>query len=51
MLTGKELIMTFNSYIIVQGMTLNWGHVCNFECVDEAMSGGKFLAGKGLDNL
>ena len=32
-------------------MTVNCGHVCAFECVDEAVSNGKPHAEKGVDSL
>ena len=41
--------MTLNSSIVVQGMTVKL-RPC-FERVDEAVSGGKHPAGKGVDSL
>ena len=41
--------VTLNSSIVVQGMTLNCDRACAFGSVDEAVSGGKPLAGKSVD--
>ena len=43
--------MAFNSFIVVQGITVKLLCLCLRVCMDETVSGGKPPPGKGVDSL
>ena len=45
---SRRKIIRFSAISVFRARRLNCGHDCAFECVDEAVSGAKPPAGKGV---